>query len=249
MVGREPEVRLYDGSFPGLLCVLGEVMAGAEVPEKIRSQCTAELSIFDGPALATSDPFARKTEAELLAKLGPRCYRFIQHAFLTCLKDREVAIARFVLAALNHGGEIIDMIQHPLVYPLHRAVVHMRRESHLLKGFVRFSQRGGVLTAEITPKNCVLPLIADHFCQRFHNERFLIVDLTHGLALAAWQGQAELVSADGFTLPSADAGESEVEALWQTFFDAIAVPGRINSRLQRSMMPMRYWRHMTEFNR
>ena len=47
---------------------------------------------------------------------------------------------------------------------------------------MRFSDQGGVLVAQIEPKNWVLPLLAGHFTTRFNAERFLIFDRTHGEA-------------------------------------------------------------------
>ncbi|NTW94650.1 MAG: DUF4130 domain-containing protein, partial [Chlorobiaceae bacterium] len=37
-----------------------------------------------------------------------------------------------------------------------------------------------------------------------------------------------------------------VQALWQTFFRTIAIPDRKNPRLQKSNMPMKYWKYLTE---
>lgn len=49
------------------------------------------------------------------------------------------------------------------MYPILSAVRHLNGEAHLFKGFVRFSELGGVLGSEIEPKNRVLPLLRKHF--------------------------------------------------------------------------------------
>jgi probable DNA metabolism protein len=37
-----------------------------------------------------------------------------------------------------------------------------------------------------------------------------------------------------------------VQQLWQTFFRTIAIPERKNPRLQKSNMPAKYWKYLTE---
>ena len=36
------------------------------------------------------------------------------------------------------------------------------------------------------------------------------------------------------------------QRLWKGYFDAMTIRERINPRLQRQMMPKRYWRFLTE---
>ena len=35
--------------------------------------------------------------------------------------------------------------------------------------------------------------------------------------------------------------------MWRAFYAHAAVEGRINPKLRRTHMPMRYWKNMTEF--
>ncbi len=51
-------------------------------------------------------------------------------------------------------------LSDPVCYPLYKAIRHINGEVEKLRGFVRFSDRNGVLGAEIEPKNRVLPCCA-----------------------------------------------------------------------------------------
>ena len=51
------------------------------------------------------------------------------------------------------------MLGHPLVAPLLAAQQHLKHEAHLLTGFIRFTDTGAGLAAEIGPKNFVLPYL------------------------------------------------------------------------------------------
>ena len=40
--------------------------------------------------------------------------------------------------------------------------------------------------------------------------------------------------------------ERQFQLLWKNYFRALAIPQRTNERLQRRLMPRRYWKHLTE---
>lgn len=91
---------------------------------------------------------------------------------MTCLPDRELALLNLVTTLLEEGPGFLRDRSHPAVYPVFRAVRHLEGEAHVLKGFVRFSDLGGVLGGEIEPKNRVLPLLRSHFCARYPQDAF-----------------------------------------------------------------------------
>jgi probable DNA metabolism protein len=104
-----------------------------------------------------------------------------------------------------------------------------------------------VLASVIEPKNDVLPLIANHFCDRLRGEAFLIYDETHRKALVNRQSGAVLVPLDDFALPAPGKEETAYRRLWKQFYETIAIEGRNNPRCRMSFMPKRYWRNLTEF--
>ncbi len=139
------------------------------------------------------------------------------------------------------------MLTDEVVNTLFKAVKHLIRESHLFKGFLRFSVVNNVLVAEIEPKNYVLPLLLPHFRDRYPEERFLIYDKTHGMGLVYRPYQAAVIPLAELELPQPDAAEQTFRELWRLFYDTIEIPGRHNPRCRRSQMPKRYWKNLTEF--
>jgi len=138
------------------------------------------------------------------------------------------------------------MLADNTVHAVEKSAFACAREGHLYKGFVRFSVHGDVMTAVIEPKHSVLPLIAGHFCERYHAESFVIYDKTHGSAIVASKGSHAIVPAEGFEPPRADTGEIEARRLWKLFYDTIAIEQRDNPRCRVSMMPKRFWSRLTE---
>lgn len=141
----------------------------------------------------------------------------------------------------------MDMLQDDAVAPLLAAVTHLGREAHLFLGFVRFTQNAGVLASVIEPKNRVLPMIAQHFIDRYPNEAFVIFDRTHREALVARNGRGRIAPLEKLELPEPDNLERAVRALWRRFHATVGIEPRKNDLCQRTHLPLRYRRVMTEF--
>ena len=129
---------------------------------------------------------------------------------------------------------------------MYKAIRHINGEVEKLRGFVRFSDRNGVLGAEIEPKNRVLPL-RGHFCQRYANERFFIYDRTHRELLLYANGRSRISEGDSFQPALPEGEELYYRALWKQFFQSVTIQERENPRCQNTFLPKRYRGVMTEF--
>ncbi len=237
----------YDGSFEGLLCCVYESYYLKEIPVDILSPDAEALSLFPAKRIVTDLARANRVLASIPAKVGPEALEFVQHAFLTCLEQREHQILLFLRLGYRHGPAVLNMLADDVVDKLFKAVTHLKRESHLLCGFVRFSIFNGALAAQIEPKNCVLPLLRHHFCERYPEERFLIHDKTHGMALIYEPYRSAIIPIADLELPEPDEEELAFRELWQQFYQSIGIQERYNPRLRMSHMPKRYWKYLTEF--
>ena len=148
---------------------------------------------------------------------------------------------------LREGPGFLRNFSDETLHPVVKAVRHLEGEAHLLKGFVRFSELGGVLGSEIEPKNRVLPILRSHFCARYQNERFFLYDRTHKEALFYAAGKAVIRPLEDFQMAPPDAAEANYRILWKRFYDTIAIKERYNPRCRMTNMPKRYWGTMTEF--
>ncbi len=238
----------YDGSFDGLLCCVFECYEKKEMPVDIVLPDFAPPRLFSGRRIPTDSEKARRVWASIPKKMGPSALNFIRYAFLTCLVQKELYILQFMMLGYRHGPSVMNMLTDNVVNSLNKAVGHLDRESHLLKGFLRFSVFNDVLVGEIAPKNFVLPLLARHFCERYPEERFLIHDKTHGMGLIYQPYRSAVVPIDSLEMPEADETEQAFRELWRVFYDTIAIQSRHNPQCRRSHMPMRYWKYMTELS-
>ena len=239
-------VYYYDGSFDGLLSCVFDSYACRETPIAICPEAEAMPTLFAARAVQTDTGHARRVLRKVAA-CSPRALELLHKGFLTCLPEKELYLYRLVRKLLADGPGFLRDYSDETLHPVAAAVRRLEGEAHLLKGFVRFSDFGGVLGGEIEPKNRVLPLLRPHFCARYSGETFLIHDRTHREALLYRPRQWAILPLEELRLEDPGREEREYRRLWRRFYDTVAIQGRENPRCRRSHMPKRYWSTMTEF--
>lgn len=138
-----------------------------------------------------------------------------------------------------------------------RRVLH---EQLRMKQFIRFQKaKDGTYLGVVSPDHNVLPLIIDHFQDRFNDQPWLIYDAKRHYGYY-YDGTADPIritfedeSAVPFDLSNGKLNDEVLsdndhlfQQLWRTYFKAICIKERMNPKKQLSDMPRRYWRYMTE---
>ena len=236
----------YDGSFEGLLCCIFDSYANKEVLTAITSDEDAVPTLFPTRAVCTDTGHAARVLRKL-HKLSPYAEELVRRGYLTCMEDREIRLYRLVVRLLRDGSGFLRNFSDETLHPVAAAIRRLNGEAHLLKGFIRFSELGGVLGSEIEPKNRVLPILRCHFCSRYQNEKFFIYDRTHHEALFYAAGKAVIRPLTDFQMAPPDETEANYRLLWKRFYDTVAIRERENPKLRMTHMPKRYWSTMTEF--
>ena len=147
-----------------------------------------------------------------------------------------------------------------------RRVLH---EQLRMKQFIRFQKaKDGTYLAVVSPDHNVLPLIIDHFQDRFNDQPWLIYDAKrhygyyYEASPAPSKGRGEVIrvtfedeASVPFDLSNGKMDETVLsendkifQDLWRTYFKAICIKERMNPKKQLSDMPRRYWKYMTEKN-
>ena len=138
-----------------------------------------------------------------------------------------------------------------------RRVLH---EQLRMKQFIRFQKaKDGTYLAVVSPDHNVLPLIIDHFQDRFNDQPWLIYDAKrhYGYYYDGAAAPIHITFEDEAAVPfNLSNGKLDAEVLsendqifqqlWRTYFKAICIKERMNPRKQLSDMPRRYWKYMTE---
>ena len=198
---------------------------------------------------------AEKVGRTLKRELSEEGYYRICRALASFEEDKAEAVFRTVVMALHRkrGGRILEDLKDSYirrVFELDRAVGN---ETHFHIEFIRFQElAGGILYAQISPKNHILTFLMPHFTYRFPLENFVIHDMGRNLlAMHPAGGEYVLVSGqENLKLNTViSEGEEKYSELFAEFFHTIAIKERTNSELQRGMLPIRYRKYMTEFKK
>jgi probable DNA metabolism protein len=239
----------YDETFEGLLCCVFESYAEKELPYSICTMNEPQASLLPLKKIVTDAAKAERVAVSIPKKIGYGALELVQKAFLTCLPDKELQILRFLRKGYRFGPSMLSFAGDETVHVLTTAVKHLDNESHLLKGFIRFTVQNNILVSTIGPKNYVLPFLAHHFSERYPEEHILICDTVHSMALVYRPYESAIIPMNAFCMMPPDVEEQKFRQLWQTFYDSIEIKSRHNEKCRMTLMPKRYWKYMTEFAR
>jgi len=236
---------VYDGSFAGFLTCVGESFRAKEYPFYFLPPGADQVSLYPLREVATDLALAKSVYQALKTEISETFRRMITYSFLTCLPQKERHIYDVVHLGFIHA--LPQDLTDDRILLLTRAIHHMTREVDHYRGFVRFSDYGGVLVGQITPKNRVLPLLRPHFCQRLPGEAFLLHDKTHREGLFYADNKWKIRPVEHLDLDRPDQAELECRAMWRKFYETITIKERNNPKLRRNHLPKRFWDDMTEF--
>lgn len=103
-----------------------------------------------------------------------------------------------------------------------------------------------VFVAHFEPESCCLPLIADHFAQRFPSQLFMIFDRKRHICVLHPKGFKWTICPYDPSMDDISRFDSQFENLWQRYFKILSIPERVNPKLQKGIMPKRYWKYLIE---
>ena len=237
----------FDGSFDGFLCVVYEVYHKKIIPLNIQTQ--AEITLTENPhVVSTGLARAERVFSAIKEKISYEAASKIYYAFLSYEQGRFMALIHYIKLGFSTGHLVDSHLHLEYVRLVNKMANHAGKEAHLLYGFCRFEQtKQGVLYCKITPRNDVLPLVADYFSQRLLNETWMIHDITRNQA-ALYDGRDFIIThvPRDISVDYADC-EEEVQKQWLTFFNSITIEARANKKLQRQLLPLYFRKNMTEF--
>lgn len=201
---------------------------------------------------------AGKVARTIRYRLGEEVWFHLYHAALAEGAGKADAIYRTVLLGISLDKEkegaavrLMENWKEPCVFQVYSLSRTVSREAHRYLGFVRFREmEGGFLFSEISPAGQILPLIGDHFADRYPMEDFMIYDSRHETYLIH-RKERPWVIFSGEKLNTdvlrESAGEKEYAGLWRCFVTAIGIQERKNEKLQQQLLPKKFRKFMTEY--
>jgi len=250
----------YDGSFYGMLSCVFESFEKKEMPIEISA---FGGSLFPIKYIETDEIKAERVLKGVKDKIGADAVEYVKLCFLASIKNKEIALIHFIRAGFEKGRRFIEevrtnfgpnkkviagVISNDQLARVQKGIDLLLLEKQRFVQFIRFSEVNGALVSIIEPEHQVLPLLAEHFIERFPNEQFLIYDKTHSLGLIYTNKQAKIEQIENYQMPKLSDEEKEYQKLWKLFYDTIAIAERKNDRCRMNFMPKKYWKNLTELS-
>jgi probable DNA metabolism protein len=237
----------------GLLTAVFDAFALKEQPEQLLAEGDALPLFCDHTYHVTSDEEkARRVWTGLEKKLSREALRLISVSWLSELRELNTPLFLYICKVFRQGDISRNFADADVlaVTNIARRVLH---EQLRMKQFIRFQKaKDGTYLGVVSPDHNVLPIIIDHFQDRFNDQPWLIYDakrhygyyysLTPGPSLTpnpSPKGEGNdytnsEVSTEGVSTPLALWRGAGGEAIRVTFEDEATVPfdlsnGKLNA--------------------
>ena len=254
----------FNGTIDGLLTAVFEAFALHEQPEALLSEGDPVPLFCDRLyTVPTDTEKAGRVWKGLEKRLPKNAVKMLAVSFLSEMRELNNPLFQYICKVFRQpDGESgiernfadSDVLT---VTNIARKVLH---EGQRMKQFIRFQKaKDGTYLAVISPDHNVLPLITDHFADRFNDQPWLIYDAKRHYGFY-YDGNGEPVritfadeSSVSFNLSNGHLNDDVLsdddhlmQDLWRTYFKAICIRERLNPRKQLQDMPRRYRKYLTE---
>ena len=246
----------YDGTFFGFLTLVYEVFLLGNFDIFILKNY--EKGLFIGQEILTDNEKAKKVYDRLVKNLGKDGFDKIFICFLSEEKGIELHLLNYIKSAIKLGKEI-DKHFLPEVKKIETLYKKVNHEGHKFKGLLRFRKlKDETYFAIIKPDHNVIPIIKEHFIDRYNDQNFVIYDEKRSIALIfdCNSKKSRVLPIEEFDLRLKDykntellhLEELEYTNLWKGYFESINIKERENKKLQTQHIPQKYWENLNEFN-
>ncbi len=240
----------YDGTLEGYFSAVFDAFALKCSPSCVCKASDVQMQlgqkIWD---VQTDRAHAERLRVGLVSHGGSELYRKVKLAFLSDVQGRELVLLSYIEKAMKSGYRIHSMLADEDVRRVDKYATRTLNEREKLQQFARFEKmENGVYFACVNPNAHVLPLVMEHFAERFSTQAFLIYDEVHKFVGMYDLGKIMFRDAIDFTIPARSSDEETYRRLWKRFYDSVSNEQRFNPDLRRSNVPKRLWKNLTEFD-
>lgn len=248
---------VYDKTFEGLLTVVFDAYFRKTFPDALLLEDESLPLFYDEVITVIADEQkAERVWKGLEKKLSKMALAMLTTCWLSELPEVDMLLFRYMRKTIDAPKSIETNFADPDVLELSKIWKRVNWEQTRIIQFVRFQKAAdGTFFAAIEPDYNALPLTIHHFKDRFSDQRWLIYDIKRQYG---YYYDLETVTEVTFEAPEGHLisgmldeslmakDEKLFQQMWKTYFKAIAIKERINPKLHRQHMPVRYWKYITE---
>ncbi|WP_433835719.1 TIGR03915 family putative DNA repair protein [Flavobacterium anhuiense] len=246
---------IYDGSYEGWLTAVFEIYE-YKLKDIVfaKEEISNSLLFSHTHSVITNNEKANRVENGLRQRLSYHGFNNLYFAFLSEVEKIEETLFRFVKYVFASPINIEGNLSRSEVLNVKKAAHLTGKESHRMKAFVRFKLTKDKLYYAIVEPDCdVLPLIEQHFKNRYADQRWFIYDSKRKYGIyydlenvSTVEMQFESNPSSSFLAEINDENEEFFQNLWRNYFSSVNIESRKNTKLHIKHMPKRYWKNLTE---
>ncbi|MBU5313725.1 TIGR03915 family putative DNA repair protein [Tissierella carlieri] len=239
---------IYDGSFDGLLTSIYEAYyRGEDIEDIVPKDSMEENFLVQKVFISTDGEKSRKVYEAIGNKISEEALKRVFYAYLSELPGHGITILKYLQLGFKFGPQVDLNLSNDIILKMDNINYKVGMEKHRMLGLIRFKQlENGILYSSIEPDYNIVGLLAPHFASRMMNENWAIHDVNRGIGVLYNKKEwviKDIEVADSLMIKE---DEEEYQELWKAYFKSIAIQNRINPKLQKRNMPMRYWKHLVE---
>ena len=250
-------VFVYDYTFEGMLTAVFEAYSRRSFPDLLmREGDVLPLFCEETFQVYTDQEKADRVWSALVKKQSTMALTRLTMCWLSELPDVGMLLFRYIRKTIDAPASIELNFADEDVLALTKLWKKVANEQTRILQFLRFQKaQDGTYFAAMEPLYNVLPLAVNHFSNRFRDQRWLIYDLKRSYGYyydlrdvteVRFEEKAEhLVT--GMLDKSLMAEDEELfQRMWKTYSQSTTIRERLNPKLHRQNMPVRFWKYMTE---
>lgn len=249
-------IYIIDGSLEGLLSAVFEWFERKPGKILLRHKTIYQPDAF-APSLHIHSNYkkADRVWRGLQERLSAEWMRKFYCTFLSELPEANYSLFEFACYVFSNAEGAENNYGNAHVLKLSQIATMVEREKHRMEAFVRFQHTAeGIFYCCIDPDFNVLPLIKNHFKNRYADQQWLIYDVRRHYGIYYDLEKVEEISfspADEKKLWRPEAGKLSVQedlyvTLWKNYFKSANIAARKNSKLHVRHVPKRYWKYLSE---
>ncbi|MDH6534334.1 DNA metabolism protein [Parabacteroides sp. 52] len=251
------KVFVYDKTLEGLLTAVFDAYYRKTFPDVLVGE-GEPLPLFHEEVFTviTEEKKSNRVWKGLEKKLSKIALSGIMVGWLSELPGIDMLLFRYIRKNLDAKGSVEMNFGDPDILELSKIWKKVGQEKERLKQFTRFQKAAdGTFFAAMEPLYNVLPLAIDFFADRFADQKWLLYDLKreygyyydmHEVIEVRFDKKENHLFSGILHEDIMDKDEKLFQKMWKQYFQSITIKERLNPKLQRQHMPVRFWKYLTE---
>lgn len=247
----------YDKTFDGLLTAIFDAYNRRTFPDALIEEGEI-LPLFcdETHAVITDDAKSGRVWRGLKKKLSASALSSLTVCWLSELPEVDKLLFNYIRKAIDAPKSIELNFGDPDVLQLAKIWKQVNNEKLRVVQFLRFQKTTDeTYFAPVEPLYNVLPLTLLHLQDRYAGQKWLIYDIKREYGYyydlketieVRFEEKEKHLLTGILSEELLDKDELLFQQLWKTYFKSIAIKERINPRLHKQHLPVRFWKYLTE---